>query len=132
MVALAVADLERSRNFYEKGLGLPAIHSPPDVVFFDLNGTWLGLSKRESLAQDAGVSAQGSGYSGFNLAHNVGSEREVDVLVKTAIAAGASLVKAPTRADWGGYHGYFSDPDGHLWEIAHNPFAWIGPKDPAD
>ncbi|MGI9391407.1 MAG: VOC family protein [Boseongicola sp.] len=129
MVALAVKDLDRASAFYETGLGLPKIDSPPGVVFFNLNGTWLGLSERESLARDAGVSPDGEGYSGINLAHNVHSEDEVDALVAAAVSAGANLVKSPTRADWGGYHGYFSDPDGHLWEIAHNPFAWIGPED---
>ncbi len=129
MVALAVEDLPKSRKFYEDGLGLPAIESPPSVAFFKLNGTWLGLSERADLARDAGVSAEGSGYRGFSLAHNVGSEEEVDQLLETAIKAGAKLVKAPMRADWGGYHAYFSDPDGHLWEIAHNPFFWIGPSD---
>ena len=67
----------------------------------------------------------------FNLAHNVHSEDEVDTLVSAAVSAGAKLIKPPKRADWGGYHGYFSDPDGHLWEIAHNPYAWIGPEDTA-
>lgn len=130
MVALAVKNLERATAFYESGLGLPRIDSPPGVTFFNLNGTWLGLSERESLARDAGISPDGAGYSGINLAHNVHSEEEVDTLVNTAVSAGAELVKSPRRADWGGYHGYFSDPDGHLWEIAHNPFAWIGPEDP--
>ncbi len=129
MVALAVEDLQRSTDFYEIGLGLPKIESPPGVVFFNLNGTWLGLSERSSLAQDAGVSPEGTGYAGINLAHNVGTEEEVEVLLSAAVDAGAKLVKPPTRADWGGYHGYFSDPDGHLWEVAFNPFAWIGPED---
>lgn len=129
MVSLGVADLERSRLFYADGLGLPVIDSPPGVVFFDLNGTWLGLSPREGLAADAGVSPEGGGYAGVNLAHNVGSEAEVDDLFAQAIAAGADAVKAPVRADWGGYHAYFADPDGHLWEVAHNPFVWVGPKD---
>ncbi|MEM8949009.1 MAG: VOC family protein [Pseudomonadota bacterium] len=129
MIALAVEDLSVSRRFYEDGLGLPRMESPPGVAFFNLNGTWLGLSERESLARDAGVPADGSGYRGFSLAHNVASEQEVDQLIETAIAAGAKLIKAPTRADWGGYHAYFSDPDGHLWEIAHNPFFWVGPAD---
>ncbi len=129
MIALAVEDLSRSRRFYENGLGLPRMDGPPSVVFFNLNGTWLGLSERADLARDAGVSAEGNGFSGFSLAHNVSTEEEVDQLIETAIKAGAKLIKAPTRADWGGYHAYFCDPDGHLWEIAHNPFFWIGPSD---
>ena len=129
MIALAVEDLDRARAFYENGLSLPRLDSPPGVCFFNLNGTWLGLSERNDLAADAGVSADGSGYRGFSLAHNVASEDEVDEAIDAAINAGASLVKAPTQASWGGYHGYFADPDGHLWEVAHNPFAWVGPED---
>ena len=129
MIALGVADLERSRVFYEEGLGLPKAGAPPGVVFFDLNGTWLGLSDREGLARDAGVASQGSGYAGCNLVHNVKTEAEVDALIATAEKSGGRVVKPPARADWGGYHGYFADPDGHLWEVAHNPFVWIGPSD---
>ena len=87
------------------------------------------MSPRDALAADATVNAEGSGFSGINLAHNVASESEVDALLEEAVAAGATLVKQGTRADWGGYHGYFSDLDGHLWEVAHNPFVWIGPDD---
>ncbi len=129
MIALAVADLEKSVAFYEEGLGLPKMPSPPGVAFFNLNGSWLGLSERRALAADATVSPEGSGYSGFNLAHNVGSEAEVDAVMEQARAAGATVVKPVQKASWGGTHGYFHDPDGHLWEIAHNPFAWIGPED---
>ena len=129
MIALAVSDLEKSAEFYENGLGFPKLESPPKVAFFNLNGTWLGLSEREALARDATVSSEGTGYNGFSLAHNVSSEAEVDRVVEEALAAGASLVKSVQKADWGGYHGYFKDPDGHLWEIAYNPFAWVGPED---
>ncbi len=129
MVALGVADLERSRAFYEDGLGLPKLDSPPGVVFFELNGTWLGLTSRDALAADVGVTPEGSGYSGFNLAHNVASDDEVDGVVAQAVEAGATVVKSPSRAEWGGYQAYFADPDGHLWEVAHNPFLWIGPTD---
>lgn len=129
MVALAVADLGASIAFYQDGLGLPKIESPPGVAFFNLHGTWLGLSEREALAKDATVSADGGGYSGFNLSHNVASEDEVDAVFAQALKAGATSVKPVQKASWGGYHGYFSDPDGHLWEVAHNPFAWIGPED---
>lgn len=129
MIALAVTDLAAASEFYEKGLQLPRMKSPPGVAFFNLNGTWLGLSEREKLANDASVPAEGSGYRGFNLAHNVASTDEVDKVISEAVSAGAKLVKPPQKADWGGYHAYFSDPDGHLWEVAHNPFMWIGPKD---
>ncbi len=129
MVALGVKDLEQSMKFYRDGLGLPMLDSPPGVAFFNLNGTWLGLSNRENLAKDAGVDPQGSGYRGINLAHNVKTEEEVIEVLNQAVEAGATLIKEAQKADWGGFHGYFQDPDGHLWEIAHNPFAWVGPED---
>lgn len=129
MVSLAVEDLEVSREFYEKGLGFPRIESPPSVAFFNLNGTWLGLCERRELAEDAGVSPEGSGYRGFSLAHNVTSEAEVDRVFNAAVEAGASVIKKPQKAHWGGYHGYFADPDGNHWEVAHNPFFWVGPPD---
>ena len=129
MVTLGVDDLERSIKFYEQGLGFPRMESPPEVAFFTLNGTWLGLYGREALAEDATVSAEGSGFRGVSLAHNVASESEVDQMLDEAVAAGATLVKPGQKVFWGGYSGYFADPDGHLWEVAHNPFAWVGPKD---
>ncbi|MCE8013212.1 VOC family protein [Billgrantia desiderata] len=129
MITLGVSDLAASIRFYEEGLGLPRMESPPEVAFFTLNGTWLGLYGREALAEDAGVSPEGSGFSGIALAHNLASEEEVDELLEQAVAAGARLVKPGQKVFWGGYSGYFADPDGYLWEVAHNPFAWVGPKD---
>ncbi|MDA1024322.1 MAG: VOC family protein [Proteobacteria bacterium] len=132
MIALAVGDLDKSVAFYETGLGFPKMPSPPEVAFFNLDGTWLGLSKREALANDATVSPEGDGYNCFNLAHNVVNEAEVDVVMDQAKLAGATIVKPAQKASWGGYHGYFKDPDGHLWEVAFNPFAWIGPEDKSE
>ncbi len=129
MIALGVEDLERSKAFYAMGMKLPCIDSPPSVVFFNLNGTWLGLSERDNLAADADLTPTDAQHSGINLVHNVATEDEVDSVMKMAIDSGGKVVKSPTKADWGGYHGYFSDPDGHLWEVAHNPFVWIGPSD---
>lgn len=129
MIALAVEDLEKSIEFYRDGLGFPKIDSPPEVAFFNLNGTWLGLMERNALAKDSSVSPDGSGYNCFNLIHNVASEAEVDQIIEQAISAGAILVKPAQKASWGGHSGYFKDPDGHLWEVAYNPFAWIGPED---
>ncbi|MDX5378610.1 MAG: VOC family protein [Halomonas sp.] len=129
MITLGVRDLAASIRFYEQGLGLPRMESPPEVAFFTLNGTWLGLYGREALAEDAGVSPEGSGFAGVALAHNLASEAEVDELLEQAVAAGATLVKPGQKVFWGGYSGYFADPDGYLWEVAHNPFAWVGPKD---
>ena len=129
MIALAVNNLAKSIEFYQDGLGFPKLESPPGVAFFSLNGSWLGLSERNALAKDATVSPEGSGYSGFSLAHNVTSEAEVDEVIEQALKAGATMVKPTQKADWGGYHGYFKDLDGHLWEVAYNPFTWVGPKD---
>lgn len=129
MVTLGVRDLAEAIRFYEDGLGFPRMESPPEVAFFTLNGTWLGLYGREALADDAKVPAEGAGFEGFTLAHNVESEEEVDGVIAQAVAAGAILVKSPRKVFWGGYSGYFKDPDGHLWEVAHNPLFWVGPKD---
>jgi catechol 2,3-dioxygenase-like lactoylglutathione lyase family enzyme len=129
MITLGVRDIETSVKFYEKGLGFPRMDSPPEVAFFTLNGTWLGLYGRDDLAADATVSSEGSGFESFALAHNVQSELEVDEVVNHAVEAGATLVKKPEKVFWGGYSGYFKDPDGHLWEVAYNPHFWIGPSD---
>jgi len=129
MITLGVDDIDRAVRFYHDGLGFPAHDVTPEVAFFKLNGSWLGLYGRRALAEDATVAAEGSGFNGFSLAHNVHSEEEVDEVFQQAIDAGASAVKPPQKVFWGGYSGYFSDPDGHLWEVAHNPLFWIGPED---
>jgi len=129
MITLGVRDLAAAVTFYEKGLGFPRLESPPGVAFFTLHGTWLSLYGREALADDAGVPREGSGFESFTLAHNVHSEAEVDAVMAEALAAGATLVKTPQKVFWGGYSGYFKDPDGHLWEVAFNPFFWVGPED---
>lgn len=132
MITLGVADLEKSVKFYAQGLGFPKMESPPEVAFFTLNGTWLGLYSRAALAEDAMVSAEGYGFGGFALAHNVASETEVDDIINQALSAGAALAKPAQNTSWGGYAGYFKDPDGHLWEIAHNPYFWVGPAEDKD
>jgi hypothetical protein len=129
MITLGVSDLQESIRFYEQGLGLPKMDSPPEAAFFTLNGSWLGLYGRKSLAEDARVPADGSGFAGFTIAHNVDSEAGVDELMEQAVAAGAKLVKPAHKVFWGGYSGYFADPDGYLWEVAHNPLFWVGPRD---
>lgn len=129
MITLGVRDMAAAVKFYEHGLGFPRMESPPEVAFFTLNGTWLGLYGREALAEDATVPAAGEGFEAFALAHNVPSEAEVDAVMAQAVAAGATMVKKPQKVFWGGYSGYFKDLDGHLWEVAHNPFFWVGPAD---
>lgn len=131
MITLGVRDLAISVKFYEQGLGFPRMESPPEVAFFTLNGSWLGLYGREALAEDANVPTDGHGFEGFTLSHNVQSESEVDEVMDQAIKAGATIVKQPQKVFWGGYSGYFKDPDGHLWEVAHNPLFWVGPSNDA-
>lgn len=122
LITLGVADLARSRAFYE-ALGFVASPaSQGDVVFFQCGGLGLALYPRAKLAEDATVADSVPGFSGITLAHNLGSEAEVDALMKQAAACGARVVKSAQPVFWGGYSGYLADPDGHLWEIAHNPY----------
>lgn len=128
MITLGVKDLQRSIAFYKK-LGFHRQNNDEDVAFFDLHGSWLGLYGYNALAEDAKVLADGGTFGGFSIAHNVESQEEVDAIFREAIGAGAVVTKSPQKVFWGGYSGYFKDLDGHLWEIAYNPFLWIGPRD---
>ena len=121
IVTLGVSDLERSIGFYRDGLGLPLQDGPEGIAFFQTAGTLLSLYPRESLAEDATVPPEGSGFRGFTLAHNVRSTDEVDRVLAQAVEAGARLRKPGQKVFWGGYSGYFEDPDGFLWEVAWNP-----------
>jgi catechol 2,3-dioxygenase-like lactoylglutathione lyase family enzyme len=122
LVTLGVGDLDRSRGFYA-ALGWQEIEPRQDgVAFFQLNGIGLSLFPRAELAKDAEVADSVAGFSGITLAHNLRSEAEVDALFAEMVAAGAAAVKSPRKVFWGGYSGYVADPDGHLWELAHNPF----------
>ena len=123
-ITLGVADLTASRRFYRDVFGWRETEDGNEhIAFFQTgNALRLALFGREALAQDAQVSAQGSGFPNFTLAHNVGSEAEVDALFATFAARNANIVKAPQKVFWGGYSGYIADPDGFLWEIAFNPF----------
>lgn len=129
IITLGVRDLARSIAFYEEGLGFPRMPFEGDIAFFSLSGTWLGLYPWQELAEDATVPADGEGFRGVTLAQNVGSRAEVDEVMAEAEKAGAVIEKTARDVFWGGYSGYFSDPDGHLWEVAWNPFFWPGPKD---
>jgi uncharacterized protein len=121
LVTLGVADVTRSRTFYE-ALGFTAMDVDSDeVVFFELGGVVLGLYGRQALAADAGIDPAGSGFASISLAHNEPSVEAADRAFDEFVAAGATVVKHMEATNWGGYSGYVADPDGHLWEIAHNP-----------
>ncbi len=120
LLTLGVADLARARAFYE-ALGWRTGAGPDDaVVFFDTGGLIVSLWSRESLAEDSGVE-DGGGWGGVTLANNVGSPAAVDAVIEDARAAGARIAREPGETFWGGYSGVFVDPDGHPWEVAHNP-----------
>jgi predicted lactoylglutathione lyase len=126
LVTLGVGDVARSRAFYE-ALGFKAGSASQEAVaFLDAGGVVLALWARASLAADAGVNAAGSGFTGVVLAHNARSEAAVDKAIAEAVAAGGTMIKPGERTSWGGYAGYFADPDGHLWEVAHNPYFRLG------
>jgi hypothetical protein len=124
-VTLGVSDLERSVRFYRDGLGLVRRDSPPDIAFFEMGSTCLALYERVALAHDAQVPSDGSGFRAFTLAHNARSREEVERLLEEAVAAGAKLLKPAQDVFWGGYSGYFADPDGFLWEVAFDPHLKI-------
>jgi catechol 2,3-dioxygenase-like lactoylglutathione lyase family enzyme len=122
LITLGVADIAKSRAFYE-ALGWKASSaSQPEVVFFQGNGLALALFGRRDLAQDAGVEDSPTGFAAVSLAYNARSKNEVDAVYDEALAAGAVGLRPPHDVFWGGYSGYFADPDGHLWEVAFNPF----------
>jgi uncharacterized protein len=123
IITLGVADLQRSINFYHTNLGLPTNYKDGEgIAFFQLNGTWLALYPSDALAEDACLPPERARYGGFTLAHNVPSKEAVDQVIAQAITSGASLLKPAADTFWGGYSGYFADPDGYPWEIAWNPF----------
>jgi len=130
LITLGVADLARSRRFYEEGLGWTRSGGAEgEVAFYQLNGLILALWGREALAKDARLelapAAPGRSFGGLALAYNTRSAAEVDAVLREAAAAGGALLKPGEKTDWGGYAGYFADPDGHAWEVAHNPFWTI-------
>jgi uncharacterized protein len=126
LITLGVTNLQQSRKFYEQKFGwAPLPSSSDDVVFFQLNGIQLALFPSHSLAEDAGVSGEGSGFRKFSLAHNLRSEKEVDDLVADLKAKGVKVLKEPQKVFWGGYSSYVEDPDGNLWEFAYNPFMTL-------
>ena len=131
MITLGVKDMEKAIQFYANGLGLPRMPFEGGVAFFVLNGSWLSLYPWDALAEDATVNASSSGFRGITLAHVVASKEEVREILDQAVKSGGTLIKPAQDVFWGGYSGYFADPDGHLWEVAWNPHFWPGPKDEA-
>jgi predicted lactoylglutathione lyase len=122
LVTLGVSDLKRARSFYE-ALGWQASGASNDtIVFFHGANSALALFPRHMLAEDATVLDRPTGFAAVTLANNLRSERDVDEFIARAEAAGGRVVKPAHKTFWGGYSGYFADPDGHLWEVAHNPF----------
>jgi catechol 2,3-dioxygenase-like lactoylglutathione lyase family enzyme len=127
LLTIGVNDLERAVAFYRDGLGLPT----PGIVgrefehgavaFFDLAGVKLAVWPRDDLAHDTGLRKSPPSSTELSIGHNVRSEREVDDVMRQAKEAGATIVKEARKTFWGGYAGYFADPDGHLWEVAYNP-----------
>ena len=123
IITLGVSDLNRSIIFYRDGLGLPTTFKDGDgIAFFQLKGAWLALYPSDALAEDAGLPPQRNRFGGFTLAQNVQSKEDADKVISLALTAGAQLLKPAADTFWGGYSGYFADPDGHPWEIAWNPF----------
>ncbi|WP_210485292.1 VOC family protein [Microvirga antarctica] len=122
LLTLGVTDLKRARAFYEAWGWTASSASQPGVVFFQANGLALALFGRADLAKDAHVDDRPTGFAAISIAYNARSKAEADAVYDRAIASGAHPVKAMQDVFWGGYSGYFADPDGHLWEVAWNPF----------
>lgn len=125
VITLAVGDLELAATFYEN-LGWQRVASPDGVIAFDLIGQTLGLYSRVALADELGIPADAiGGFSGVTLAHNVRQREEVIAVLDTVRRVGGRVLKEAQEVFWGGFHGYFVDPDGHVWEVVHNPFSTL-------
>lgn len=136
LLTLGVSNLQRAVVFYRDGLGFetPGIvgteYEHGAVAFFDLeNGLMLALWPRADLAHDSGIPEGKPSSTEFSLGHNVNSPEEVDLVMETARKAGARIIKPAQKTFWGGYAGYFTDPDGHLWEVAWNPQLVVAESD---
>lgn len=130
LITLGVRDFERSLNFYEVGLGWKkSSASTDDMAVFSLGGIALSLYPRHLLAEDATVNDEPTGFSGLTLGHNTRSENEVDEVLKKVESLGATIVKPAQKVFWGGYSGYFKDINGHLFEVAYNPFWELNSND---
>jgi len=130
LITLGARDMAREAAFYD-ALGWQRANGGEGVIAYDLLGQTLGLFGLEDLAKDIGVPVETLGHGALTLAHNLGSREEVDALLARAEAAGATILKPAQEVFWGGYHGYFADPEGHIWEIALNPFSPLRAEDGA-
>ena len=127
-ITLGVADLARSRAFYGALGWHESSGSQDSVAFYAAGSVSFALYPRQALAADAGISPAGEGFPRFTLAHNVASPGEVETTINDAVSAGGKLVLKPETAPWGGFRGYFADPDGFLWEVCWNPFFPLDEK----
>ncbi len=129
IITLGVVDLKRARAFYDAlGWKVASEEQAEQIVAYDLNGMTLALYPLDKLAEDAKIEVKRSGYSTSTIAYNVRSEEEVDSTLQEAVMAGGELIKPAEKVFWGGYSGYFADPDKNLWEVAYNPFSKLGPN----
>lgn len=127
LITLGVQDLERSLKFYQEGLGFPTTWAPDKgVIFFKLQGTALSLFPIKNLGEDIGSDFHGSTvrFGGITIAHNTKTQEEVDLILSRAEKAGGKILKPGQKVFWGGYSGYFADPDGHVWEVAYGAFPF--------
>jgi len=122
LITLTVADMTRAAAFYD-ALGWTRVETQDGVIAYDLIGQTLGLYERAKLAEDIGLPEEALGHGAMTLGYNGRSRDEVDKVYESALASGAGGLKSPAEVFWGGYHAYFADPDGHVWEVAHNPFS---------
>jgi len=122
IITLGVDNLKRSSEFYERLGWQRSMSKSEGIVFFQAGGIALALYPRHELAKDANIAPEGHGFNGISLSYNTRNREEVNSVIQSATAAGATVLKPAQEAVWGGYSGYFSDPDGFLWEVAWNPF----------
>ena len=127
LITLAARDIEALATFYD-ALGWQRVETPDGVIAYDLLGQTLGLYPRDKLAEDLRLDAKDLGSGASTLSHNVSSQEEVTALLDVAESAGAKILRPAGDVFWGGFIGYFADPEGHIWEVAHNPFSPLGPN----
>ena len=130
LITLGVRDMDAVSAFYD-ALGWSRVETPDGVIAYDLLDQTLGLYPLEKLAEEIGVDVAQLGHGSMTLGHNTRSRDDVDTVMARVADAGGALLKPPQEVFWGGYHGYFSDPEGHIWEVAHNPFSPLRDKDGA-